>query len=632
MNLTLVCGTNEQATSKVCAMLGSIEFNGYAPFVERSADRRFNTFVSQRLAELMSNNSHFSVLDAVNYGQLKSFSEDLKQFAETLKKKRIYLYHPQLYRLIPFLKHVFDIRVIFIFDSLIEPDSELDGELDGALWQSYYDSRADYRASVISLIENQSFPYLCLNTNDFFQNKILILKKIINFSQLKTADDANIFNVLQKKSNQLAQRDSKRARPLKKVCIVTAYAKESTNTLLKCINSVKNQSVECVHLLVSDGFHNASIAELCNENLLHISLPENIGFNQCGIGVELAFALGFDVVGILDADNWYEPDHIETSLNTINNKNADVVFAKRKVVFPDGEVLSVDDPQDNTGAFADTNCLVLTNKVSAITPIWLMWPKTFGAGEDRAVSLCMRMLNFNVLMNAHETVWYQTNWAHHYKLQKKQPVAPLRTPVAEFARSFDQRKFFESTGYNLPIKQANNIAEIQKTDFSLVGIVAPISDDSPQTNKLQQLGGRPHVLLVHHADFSKSDITGVKTLRLPKHESFQHTAWSIGASLMFQTGCEVLVLLDSETHLNIVDIDAMLNLCEQSSLDVILRSEKVDGILKLKYVIVTKKAKFFAAIWNQFNHISSECKIEACQSYLNQKNIKHMHLKENIPC
>jgi cellulose synthase/poly-beta-1,6-N-acetylglucosamine synthase-like glycosyltransferase len=628
MNVTLVCGTNYQATSKLCAMLGSIGFNGYAPFFESSADRRFNTFVSQRLAELMSKNSNFSALDAAGYVHVKSFSEDVERFAETLKKKRIYLYHPQLYRLIPFLKYVFDIRVIFVFDSLIEPDSELKDEL----WQSYYDSRADYRASVISLIENQNFPYLCLNTNDFFQNKILILKRIINFHQLKAGDDANIFNVLQKESNQLAQRVSKRENPLKKVSIVTAYAKESTNTLLKCINSVKNQSVECVHILVADGFPNASIAQLCNENLLHISLPENIGFNQCGIGVELAFALGFDVVGILDADNWYEPDHIKTSLDTINNKNADVVFAKRKVVFPDGEVLAVDDPQDNTGAFADTNCLVLTDKVSAITPIWLMWPKTFGAGEDRAVSICTRMLNFNVLMNAHETVWYQTNWAHHYRLQKKQPVAPLRKPATEFARSFDQRKFFESTGYNLPIKQANNIAEIEKTDFSIVGIVAPISNNNPQLNNLQQLGSKHHVLIVHHADFSKSDIAGVKTLRLPKHESFQHTAWSLGASLMFQTGCEVLVLLDSETHLDKVDFHAMLNLCKQSSLDVILQSGKVDGILKLKYVLVTKKAKFFAAIWNQLNHISSECRIEACQSYLNQKNIRHMHLKENIPC
>ena len=623
INVTLVCGANPSAASKLCSILGSIGFNGYEPYTDIKTDNRFNSFASQRLSLLIDQlgDSPDSCPDA--YVHLKTFADELERFAETLSKKRIYLYHSALYRLVPYLKHVFNIKVIFTLDTLIEPDNECTQEE----WNRYYQARTEYCSSIAALIQNQSFPYLFVNSGEFFQNKVGLFKKIIHFQNLKAGDDANTFNVLQRDANKLVQRVSQRADPLKKVAVVTAYAKESTETLLKCIDSVKSQTVQCVHIMIADGFPNASIVELSNQHLLHISLPDNIGFNQCGVGVELAFALGFDVVGILDADNWYEPDHMATSLDSINNKNADVVFAKRKVVFPDGEVLSVEDPQDNTGAFADTNCLVLTRKVAAITPVWLMWPKAFGAGEDRAVSICIRMLNFNVLMNPHETVWYQTNWAHHYKLQNKTPVAPLRKPAAELARNFEQRKFFESTGFNLPIKQVDTISPTDVTDYSKLGIVLPQVENNTLLKQVDKQGNVHNILVVHNESFSDSDVSGIKTLMLPDHASFKHTAWSLGASIMFQTGCEALILLDSAKGLAEVDIDAMLNISKQNRVEVIFQSENDNGVFKLKHVMITKKAKFFAVIWNQLNHVNSAHVIEACESYLNQKNIRYMHLR-----
>jgi glycosyltransferase involved in cell wall biosynthesis len=624
ISVTLVCGTNPSATSKLCSILGSIGFNGYEPYTQTKIDSRFNSFASQRLSLFINELVDSTDLCPDSYVHFKAFADDLERFAETLSKKRVYLYHSELYRLIPYFKNVFNIRVIFTLDTLIEPDNEC-SEVE---WNRYYVLRAKYFSSVTGLIQSQSFPYLFVNTNEFFQNKVGLFRKIINFHNLKAGDDANTFNVLQRDAIKLLQRISPRVNALKKVAIVTAYAKESTETLLKCIHSVKNQSVECVHILIADGFPNESIVQLSNQHLLHISLPENIGFNQCGVGVELAFALGFDVVGILDADNWYEPDHIEISLDLINHKNADVVFAKRKVVFPDGELLSVEDPQDSTGAFADTNCLVLTRKVAAITPVWLMWPKAFGAGEDRAVSICIRMLNFNVLMNTDETVWYQTNWAHHYKLQNKLPVAPLRRPAAEFGRSFEQDKFFESTGFNLPIKQADNASPNDGVDYSKLGIVLPYVEKNTLVNDVCQLGNSRNILIVHNEKFLDTDFSGFKKLMLPDHATFKHTSWALGASVMFQTGCEVLILLDSIKSLADVDIDAMLNISKENNVDVIFKTENIAGVFKLNHVMVTKKAKFFAVIWSQLNHIAAkDCMIEACESYLYQKNIRYIHLK-----
>ncbi|MEK9940540.1 MAG: glycosyltransferase [Methylotenera sp.] len=467
MVVTLVCSSNSNAASKMCAMLASIGFNGFAPYVEDKGDHRFNTFVSERLSALMQTIGDNPSKCKNIYEQLQTFADAVQGFAETLDKKRVFLCHPQLHVLIPYFKHLFELRVIFVLDALLEPDSEL----TLAEWDSYYQQRTAFNSSLAGLIENQHFPYLLVKSTDFFQNRVGLLKRVIQFQRLKTPEAADAYHSLQREANKHAQRIAARALPLSKIAVVTAYAKEPLEILQKCIASVKKQTVPCVHILVADGFANDVIAQQSGEDLLHIALPENIGFNQCGVGIELAFAMGFEAVAILDADNWYEPDHIETSLISINDKNADVVFAKRKVVFPDGEVLSVEDPQDNTGAFADTNCMVLTNKVAALTPIWLMWPKVFGAGEDRAVSICTRMLNFNVLMNPHETVWYQTNWAHHYKLQNKKPVAPLRKPTAEFAHSFDQKKFFEASGFNLPIKQAGAESLNEETDFTKLGMV-----------------------------------------------------------------------------------------------------------------------------------------------------------------
>lgn len=619
MNVTLVCGASHMANSKMCALLGSIGFNGFAPYVDSKSDKRFNTFVSQRLSALIDTLGDNPHRNEDIYTHLQTFADDVQGFAETLEKKRVFLCHPQLYKLIPFLKNLFELRLIFVLDALLEPDSEL----TQADWDSHYQQRACYHSNLMQYIENQHFPYLFVNSTDFFRNRVGVLKRVIQFHKLKAPDDTNTYLSLQREANKLAQRVAPRVAPLKKVAVVTAYAKEPVETLQKCIDTVKKQTVPCVHILVADGFANPLIAQQESSELLHIALPDNVGFNQCGVGIELAFAMGFEVVAILDADNWYEPDHVATSLISVNDKNADAVFARRKVIFPDGEVLSVTDPQDNTGAFADTNCMVLTHRVAALTPIWLMWPKIFGAGEDRAVSICTNMLNFNVQMNPHETVWYQTNWAHHYKLQNKKPVAPLRKPSAEFARSFNQRTFFEASGFNLPIKQANDESANDETDFTNIGMVIVNAEGGLFSEK--QIAGISEysVLMVHHMDLSKPAASGIKTLKLPEHENFKHTAWSLGASLLFQSGVEAVVLLDNVKSLDEVNFGAMLKHAKQNSLEVVLRSKEAKDVQVPQAVLVTKKAKFFAAIWNQLNRISPINRIEACENYLYQKNIRY---------
>jgi hypothetical protein len=48
-----------------------------------------------------------------------------------------------------------------------------------------------------------------------------------------------------------------------------------------------------------------------------------------------------------------------------------------------------------------------------------------------------------------KTVWYETNWAIHYNLAKKKPVAPLRKPSKTVRETWSQALFLERTGIDL---------------------------------------------------------------------------------------------------------------------------------------------------------------------------------------
>jgi glycosyltransferase involved in cell wall biosynthesis len=626
MSLMLVCGANETANSKLCAILSAIGYDGIPPYEEPPRDTRFISFQSARLSEILaclSNNLGISQGEMLML--IRDWIDALKAYMAKSQNAGYFLSHPKLYLLIPYLQYAFKIKIIYLLDTLLEPDFEV----IGADWNQYYARRQEFYPEILNNIEQGRVPSLFVNAGDFIQHPLVVIKKITVFLERKEMLDKNALIALNGHANKIALRHTKRIIGLHQVAVISAYAHETTETLIKCIASVERQTIDCTHILVADGFPNADIEKLSSDKLIHLSLPENIGFNQCGVGVEVAFAMGFEVVAILDADNWYEPHHIETALTQINQSNADVVFAKRKVIFPDGEILSVDDPQDNSGLFADTNCLVLTRKVRAVTPVWLMWPTCFGAGEDRAICICLRQLNFNIAMNKDPTVWYQTNWSHHYKLQKKLPVAPLRNPKAEFMFSFDAQKFYEATGFRLPIRENPNVNKTP-VELAVQPRLGVVMVDSSCASVLPKSNPQKYALLVVHDENITLESMDFKRLMLPYHANFKHTAWSIGASLMFQKECDLVLLCDSVDCFNELAVEALLRVWHDNQPGVILSTIKVGGVQHIRYVLVGASAKFFAASWSQLNQIPEEFRFDACVSYLNKKGIKHIHLADAL--
>ena len=96
-----------------------------------------------------------------------------------------------------------------------------------------------------------------------------------------------------------------------RVAVITPYFRETDEILSACLESVRDQThAACRHFVVSDGYPNPLVDEFA---VTHIRLPhahgDNGNFARC-LGALAAVPDGFDAVAFLDADNWYQPDHI----------------------------------------------------------------------------------------------------------------------------------------------------------------------------------------------------------------------------------------------------------------------------------------------------------------------------------
>jgi glycosyltransferase involved in cell wall biosynthesis len=124
--------------------------------------------------------------------------------------------------------------------------------------------------------------------------------------------------------------------------------------LLDAIESVKKQTYKCKHVVVVDGpekWQNAvdacGIGVAYSDGITFVAAPENTGKtggNFYGHRIYAAYPhlINSDYILFLDEDNWYEPDHVETLVKTIEAKNLDFSYSLRKIFSPDKEYLCDD--------------------------------------------------------------------------------------------------------------------------------------------------------------------------------------------------------------------------------------------------------------------------------------------------
>jgi glycosyltransferase involved in cell wall biosynthesis len=123
----------------------------------------------------------------------------------------------------------------------------------------------------------------------------------------------------------------------KRYAIVTPYYKEEKWLLERCIRSVHAQTVKVEHFMIADGHPQDW---LDREPMRHLRLDRehrDFGNTPRTIGALLAVSEGYDGIGFLDADNWFENDHVAGCIAAAaRSETCDYVIARRNLCRPDG--------------------------------------------------------------------------------------------------------------------------------------------------------------------------------------------------------------------------------------------------------------------------------------------------------
>jgi glycosyltransferase involved in cell wall biosynthesis len=198
---------------------------------------------------------------------------------------------------------------------------------------------------------------------------------------------------------------------MKTVAVVTATT--GRDSLVECVESVRNQTYPCRHYVFADG--KDTIFEE-RSNLLHLEnlcvLPVKTGGNGMmngGIMAASAYLVQEDMIAWLDDDNWYEPDHIESLIAAKGDKP--YAHSLRNLLNPDGTFYDHDDFESlgQYSGFVDLNCYLMDRSVAVqVAPMWYHTTGELMIG-DRYMYQCLSQNKIPFGESGKYTVDYRLN-------------------------------------------------------------------------------------------------------------------------------------------------------------------------------------------------------------------------------
>ena len=202
--------------------------------------------------------------------------------------------------------------------------------------------------------------------------------------------------------------------------IVTPYYQEEKWLLERCIRSVREQSLRADHIMVADGFPQDWID---GEGVRHIRLDRahaDYGNTPRTIGALLAVSAGYEGIGFLDADNWYELEHVARCAEAAGRSEAcDYVIAQRHLRRPDGSIIKFDQPPPSH--FADMSCFFLLPGSYHVIPHLALTPQQIAPVCDRVFYAALKARKLNSEIVPEKTVNYHCIWRYVYKKIGEEP-------------------------------------------------------------------------------------------------------------------------------------------------------------------------------------------------------------------
>jgi hypothetical protein len=214
--------------------------------------------------------------------------------------------------------------------------------------------------------------------------------------------------------------------------IVTPYFMEAPDVLKRCIDSVERQSIRADHFLVSDGHPQNWLDEAGVRHLRLDTAHNDFGNTARGLGALLAISEGYKAIGFLDADNWYDQDHVEQCCkagHSIGGVPADLVAAKRRFFLPDGAATNLPEQPNHI----DTNCYWFMEGAFPVVHYWLTMVPQLAAVSDRVFYRIVKAKALTVYHTRTETVNYVGNYEAFYLAVGRTPPSNAKPAIDRFA-------------------------------------------------------------------------------------------------------------------------------------------------------------------------------------------------------
>jgi Glycosyl transferase family 2 len=226
--------------------------------------------------------------------------------------------------------------------------------------------------------------------------------------------------------------------------IITPYLEENRSLLERCVASVRDQSIAADHILVADGFPQDWIDDAGVRHLKLDRAHGDFGNTPRGVGALLAIGEEYDGIGLLDADNWLEPDHIAACLAAARTipTPCDVVIAQRTFRRPDETIMPV--PEE--AGHVDTNCFFFLRGSFSVIPYWATMPKNLASFCDRYFYHTLSQQPFTGVTVPRPTVNYHCLWEWMYRALGETPPIDAKPSLdidkpGRWLRSLDRRDY-----------------------------------------------------------------------------------------------------------------------------------------------------------------------------------------------
>lgn len=199
-----------------------------------------------------------------------------------------------------------------------------------------------------------------------------------------------------------------------RIWVITPVFKPKKEWRDQCLQSVKAQTAGPVrHLLVVDGTQYETPRDV--EVIQLAKNHSDFGDTPRHDGVKRAIVEGADVIALLDDDNWFEPDHLESAIAAHQKTGASFVATRRNMIHVgDGTNMGVCN-HSGLGQFADTSTMVYFPASFAHLSIWGQIEDWQHAIDDRVVWTHLLQHSGKPALTGKPTLNYRCTHAIHYE-------------------------------------------------------------------------------------------------------------------------------------------------------------------------------------------------------------------------